>query len=952
MNPELWRRVEELFHAALGLSPDARPAFLEEACGEDAGLKRHVERLLSNDEHGGSLLEKPILADVMPRHENEDSFLPTDEVSLASAGTKPSPIGTRVWTYEFVSLLGAGGMGEVYRAHDTKLERDVAIKVLPAALANDPRRVTRFQQEARTLAALNHPYIGAIYGLEETRNGYALVLELVEGPTLAQRLANGRKIPVQEALLIARQIAEALETAHDKGIIHRDLKPANIKVTPAGTVKVLDFGLAKAFASDSLTDLSRVPAGSEDGLIVGTPSYMSPEQARGQAVTKQTDIWAFGCVVYELLTGKQAFHEKTSTDTIVAVLEREPDWTQLPASVSPRLRDLLRLCLEKNARNRRSTAADVRIDIELALKEPVAEPALSAPAKSRRAWLPWAAAVLAAVSAAWVVLRPVAVIDNPLANAQFTRLTDFPGTEEEAAVSPDGRFVVFLADRDGPPDVFLTQVGTGRFINLTQGNGPLIGRTNRAVGFSGDGSEVWFLREGAGPIQIMPLLSGKPRAFLGTRSMHVAWTPDGSRMVYHTSDPGDPMFVADVSGDNARQIFVGSAGRHNHFPVWSPDGRWIYFTSGNPIVNEMDLWRISSAGGMPERLTHQNSPVAYPTPISNTTVLYVARDSTGAGPWLWALDVERNATRRISLGVEKYSSIAASADGRRLAATVGNPTATLWSVPILDHLVGESEVKPYPLPSVRALMPRFGPDALFYVSSQGAGDGLWRYQNGEVLEIWRGATAALLEPAAVSADGRRVAFVLRQNGSLRLHLETSEGTESRDLASTLAVRGTPCWSPDGKWIVIGGDDGKGDGLFKIPVEGGAAVRIATGPAANPVWSPDGTIIVYAGANVVGQTPLLAVRPDGARAEWPNITVQRDGERIRFLPSGKSLVYMQGPGTIQDFWILDIATKTTRQLAHLTENATMRTFDITADGKQIVFDRLRENSDIVLIDLPK
>src|SRR5262252_5658605 len=458
MNPERWRRVEELFHGALDFSPDARGAFLEKACGEDADLRSHVELLLSKDEHAASVMEKPILADVIP-----------------------SRIGTRVATYEFVSLLGAGGMGEVYRAHDTKLRRDVAVKVLPAVLANDQSRVSRLQREARTLAALNHPYIGAIYGLEETDNGYALVLELIEGPPLAERLAKDRTIPVREALRIARQIAEALEAAHEKGIIHRDLKPANIKVTPAGTVKVLDFGLAKAFASDSLTDLSRVPAGSEDGLIVGTPSYMSPEQARGQAVTKQTDIWAFGCVLYELMTGKQAFHAKTSTDTIVAVLDREPDWTQLPASVPPRLRDLLRLCLEKNVRNRRSTAADVRIDIELALKEPAAEPALPVPAKSRWAWLPWAVAILAVASAVWMVLRPVAVIDNPLANAQFTRLTDFPGTEEDAAVSPDGRFVVFLADRDGPPDLFLTQIGTGRFINLTHGNGPLIGRTNRAV---------------------------------------------------------------------------------------------------------------------------------------------------------------------------------------------------------------------------------------------------------------------------------------------------------------------------------------------------------------------------------------------------------------------------------------------------------------------------------------
>jgi Tol biopolymer transport system component len=253
---------------------------------------------------------------------------------------------------------------------------------------------------------------------------------------------------------------------------------------------------------------------------------------------------------------------------------------------------------------------------------------------------------------------------------------------------------------------------------------------------------------------------------------------------------------------------------------------------------------------------------------------------------------------------------------------------------------------------VRALMPRFGADSLFYVSSRGTGDGLWRYQNGQALEIWKGATAPLLEPTAVSADGSKVAFVLRQNGSLRLHVETAEGTESRDLMSSVVVRGAPCWSPDGKWIVIGGNDGKGDGLFKIPVQEGMPVRIASGRAANPVWLPDGTIILYAGANVAGQSPLLAVRPDGVRIEWPAIKVQRDGERIRFLPGGKALVYMQGETHVQDFWILDMATKKTRQLAHLTANATMRTFDVTPDGKQIVFDRLKDNSDIVLIELPR
>ena len=368
MNPELWPRVEELFHAALDLSPDARGAFLEKACGEDADLRRHVELLISNDEHAGTLLEKPILADVMAQPETEDSFLPTNVVNRASAGsTKPSRIGTRVGTYEFVSLLGAGGMGEVYRAHDTKLRRDVAIKVLPALLANDPSRVSRFQREALTLAALNHPYIGAIYGLEETDNGYALVLELIEGPTLAQRLAKGRTIPIREALSIARQIAEALEAAHEKGIIHRDLKPANIKVTPAGTVKVLDFGLAKALAVESHTGLSQVPSGAEDGMMVGTPTYMSPEQARGQPVSKQTDIWALGCVLYEMLTGRPPFHGESVGEVIAEILKSEPDWNLLPADAPPQIRTLLRRCLQKETNRRLKDAGDARIEINEAI---------------------------------------------------------------------------------------------------------------------------------------------------------------------------------------------------------------------------------------------------------------------------------------------------------------------------------------------------------------------------------------------------------------------------------------------------------------------------------------------------------------------------------------------------------------------------------------------------------
>ena len=303
-------------------------------------------------------------------------------------------------------------------------------------------------------------------------------------------------------------------------------------------------------------------------------------------------------------------------------------------------------------------------------------------------------------------------------------------------------------------------------------------------------------------------------------------------------------------------------------------------------------------------------------------------------------------------GLEKYTSVAATADGRRLVATVANPVASLWSVPILDRVAEERDVKPFPVATVRALMPRFGGAALFYVSSRGGGDGLWRYQDGQVQEIWKGADGALLEPPAASLDGHRVALVLTRNGRLQLQVETADGAEPRAVGGTLDVQGAACWSPDGKWIVTGGSDAQGVGLFKIPVEGGGPVRLARGLALNPVWSPDASLIVCAGANVGRYAPLLAVRPDGSRVELPEIKLNRDGERIRFLPNGKGLVYMQGQGASQDFSLLDLATKKSRPLTHLNNTATMRTFDITPDSKQIVFDRLRENSDIVLIDLPE
>ena len=396
MDQEHWCRVEELFHAAQEHQPEARQAFLDVACGGDADLRRQVELLLVKAEEAGSFLETPAMRDITI----------TQTAAVAFLGRQLEP-------YRIVSQLGAGGMGEVYRAHDNKLDRDVAIKMLPPEFARDAERLARFRREARTLASLNHPNIAAIYGLEESSEVDCLVLELVDGDTL------GGPLLLAAALDRAGQIADALETAHQKGIVHRDLKPVNIKVTPQGRVKVLDFGLAKAiWASGEETDRSQAVTltGLETmaGQIVGTPGYMSPEQARGGAVDHRTDIWAFGCILYELLTGKRAFAGVTVSETIAAVLEHDPDWQALPAKTPAKIRELLRRCLKKDAVRRLASISDARRTIEEVRR-------------GRNRWraAAFGTAVLAALglsAALWLMHNPA----HPLDRSGWVQLTRFP----------------------------------------------------------------------------------------------------------------------------------------------------------------------------------------------------------------------------------------------------------------------------------------------------------------------------------------------------------------------------------------------------------------------------------------------------------------------------------------------------------------------------------------------
>jgi len=954
MTPERWRQVSRIYYDALARDSRERVSFLREACRDDDALRQEVESLLAQPASAEDFLGEPGLARA---------------AELVDDSAEVMLTGQRLGAYQVLDLLGVGGMGEVYRARDTKLGRDVALKVLPRLFSADPERLARFEREARLLAALNHPHIAAIYGFEETTGVHALVLELVEGTTLAERLRRG-PLPVTEAVRIARQIADALEAAHERGIVHRDLKPQNIKVKPDGTVKVLDFGLAKAtMAGADNPDVSRVPTaslgGTREGVILGTTSYMSPEQSRGHTVDKRTDIWAFGCVLYEMLTGRAAFAGETISDTIAAILERESDFSKLPATTPPGVRRLLQRCLAKDPKRRLRDIGDAQPDLDDVGSIPTTE------SRGRTAWrmLRWAFVLAVGVgiggTGVWLIHRVPRQEVQP-SFSRILRLTTTPAHEFGPAISPDGKWVAYLSDARGAVDVWVKFIAGGEPANLTASTGLEI-QVRSAIGgleISPDGSSIAVQARERGSSAptfdtwLIPApLGGTPRRFVETAGA-LRWSPDGTRIVYVRPGEtrGDAIVIADANGGNPRDLVSARGGWHTHWPAWSPDGRFVYFFQTIATWNgePSEIFRVPASGGEPQIIVRTTRRALFPLPIAGGGLFYAANPN-GVDLDLWWRPSSKGEPQRLTTGVGEYAEPRMSSDGRRLVSTLTEYRRALVSIPVTF----EGSIR------LRRLTDGFGGDLepcvsprsgrMVFSSSRSGSRNLWTADpDGSNLRPLT-SDAAIEERPSFSPDARQVAFVSDRGGEHGIWVVNSDGGTPRRLAST-PVLDTLTWSPDGQQIAYAVPAGKAPELSIVSVNDGSVHKLLTPNGAHsPSWSPRADVIGYLEPRGPGRTYLKFVdsRGQALYSTLPDGPALTNGF-LAWAPDGRRLAAVGVPGSANaSIWTVEPdSSQPFRKVIELPGEVRPRGVTWTSDGSSLIFGRQEALSNLVLFERPE
>ena len=872
--------------------------------------------------------------------------------------------GSRFGAYEIVSPLGAGGMGEVYRARDTRLRRDVAIKVLHESVTLDADRVNRFEREARMLAALNCPNIAAIYGIEDADppagSGPAvrgLVLELVEGLTLAERLHAG-PLPIPEAIEIARQVAAALDAAHEKGIVHRDLKPANIKVTPDGTVKVLDFGLAKG-GNEAPADLTMAPtmtfSGTRVGAILGTAAYMSPEQARGLAVDKRADIWAFGCVLYEMLTGRSAFGGETLSDIIVAILGPGPDWSALPASTPPRLRRLLERLLEKDLKRRMRDIGDVPFELDAA---PAAEPTAIERRSPARVWLAAAAATVGVAAAIGMPLlrspdvAPALTVKRQVSAA---RLTSYGDTESNGAISPDGRSFAFVSDHGGTTDIWVRLVAGGEPVRLTNDS-----QVEAALVYAPDGGSVYFASAGA--IWNIGALGGQARKVLND-AQAPSPSPDGQRLAWFGSAAGrQTLVVSAIDGSNPRVLASGSnpGSGYPNAPgqgraAWSPDGRSLAYSSGD-LFEPRNLFVTDATSGATRQVTRFSGGIegivtqAWLPDNRHLMVSYIPSPQAVPKMDLGVLDVDTGAITRLTMNTdEAFNGPSVSRDGTRIVVTATRLQREVWKIPFgADPLAnGRAAVRLLDASQDPMYTDVTRDGRTLLVSNALVGSrNLWTMPlDGSARP--RQVTAVpgdALTHASLSPDGARVAFISIASGNTDVWVQNVDGVGLRNLTNDARAETWPVWSPDGQSIVYGSS---GE-IRRIPADGGPPEKLFDGFFRGDwIRKPDGSgsvIVTVLGA----EAGLRLLDVEGRRVLWQ----QREGGLMpMFSSNGQQVSVATADGRDRNaITVYDVASGTSRVAVRFPQPFRIQFRASWADNdRAFVVGRLQLISRIVMLD---
>jgi len=889
-------------------------------------------------------------------------------------------IGSAVGSYRITARLGEGGMGVVYRATDTQLGREVALKVLPEGFTQDRERLARFEREAKVLASLNHPHIAHIYGFETSDVTPALVMELVEGPTLAERLERGA-LPVPEALGIARQIAAALEEAHDKGIVHRDLKPQNIKVSDDDQVKVLDFGLAKAMeesgGASTASQLAHSPTitfgATVEGVILGTAAYMAPEQAAGKVVDRRADIWAFGVVLWEMLTGRTLFAADSVPETLAGVLRGEIDLDALPAETPAAIRRLLRRCLERQPRARLRDIGDARIVLDDVLSGKAEEVPSSATAASGRVgrrgfgWT-WIAGALVVGAIVVGVLDRSLLAPPPAEPPTIVPLT-YSGFDSQPDVAPDGKTVAFVSTRDGRSRIWIKQLATGEEVPLTRGS-------DIAPRISPDGSSIVYVHlESPSPgIYRVSLFGGEPRR-LARDGVEPIWSPDGRSILFDRTggtsdvdtfvripaDGGTEKEVAQLKGMTASRI------------AWSPDGRQVAIRAfgRQNFVGRHELLLLDVTSG--EIRTLKSFPGGSIggglTWIGDRALLMpLGASQAGKGPFRLLLEPVSEGAERNLMSLNALPN----------AISYAGPGKLVVDAPEIRSNLRVVELAAGPTPAGDWLsrgasvdrQPTFSRDgkSLMFTSDRGGSLDLW------TLSLESSTLRRLTHDAAddwdpyFAPDGEHVLWSSSRSGNYEIWSAGVDGSGARQLSHDGVDAENPTMTPDGAWIVFVSSNPKGPGIWKMRSDGSAAQLLLGGAFTIPEVSPDGRWVASVDANTLSQerTELRIVRvedgADVARFEvWQGtlnpglfgVTVGRS----RWMPDGKTLAFLSAnPDELSEFGIYaqPVAsgrdTSGERRLLYRGSlGSPPESFGISPDGKRLVVSIREDRSDLEMID---